>query len=75
VGWGEGRVSWQAVGSAPGWGLAQTGGRDPAGRGSSGTVKGQIFQHSVDLGLEAGIAEDRYPAMCGSRIELWPGTA
>jgi hypothetical protein len=45
--WGEGWVSWRAVGPAPGWGPVQTGGWDPGGRGSRGMAKGWVFQYSV----------------------------
>jgi hypothetical protein len=50
--WGEGQVSWRAVRLAPGWDLAQTGGGDPDGHGSSSTAKGQVFWHGV-----GGVAE------------------
>jgi hypothetical protein len=58
------------VGPAPGWGQVQTGGRDPGGPGSSSMAKGQVFQHGVSC-----MAQGWYPAMCGSRTELWPGGA
>jgi hypothetical protein len=48
--WRRGLVSWQAIGPAPGWGLAQTGGGDPSGHGYG--TEGQVFQHGV--GPEAG---------------------
>jgi hypothetical protein len=62
-GWGsagpEGQLAWrevwvfqQAVGPAPGWGLAQTGGRDPSGRGSGSTAKVRVFLRGV--GPKAG---------------------
>jgi hypothetical protein len=48
----EGQVSLPAVGPAPGWGLAQTGGGDPSGPGSGSMAKGRVFWHGV-----AGMAE------------------
>jgi hypothetical protein len=67
---GEGPVSQQAVGPAPGSGRVQTGGGDPDGCGSGGTAKGG-YSGMVWLALLRG----RYLAMCGSGTELWPGAA
>jgi hypothetical protein len=41
------------VGPTPGWGLAQTGCRDPGGRGSGGMAKGRIFWRGV-FGMAEG---------------------
>jgi hypothetical protein len=49
---GRGLVSLQTVGPVPGLGLVWTGSRDPGGRGSGSTAKGQVFWRGV--GLAAG---------------------
>jgi hypothetical protein len=55
---GEGQVSQRAVGPAPGWGPAQTGGGDPGGRGSHDRAKGRVFRMVCPARLR-----DSYPAV------------
>jgi hypothetical protein len=67
---GEGRVSWRAVGPAPGWGQEQTGGGDPGGCGSSGMAKGRVFWCGV-----AFVAEGQISPSLWVWKELWLGAA
>jgi hypothetical protein len=55
-GLGGGAVSWWVVVLAPGWGLAQTGGGDPGGRGSSSMNNMWVFQHGVASAAEGRVS-------------------
>jgi hypothetical protein len=72
--WGGSAMS---CGTSSSWGLAQTCGRFPGGRGFRGTAEGPVFRHGVGLGggWRPVWPRDGYPAMCESRTEVWPGAA
>jgi hypothetical protein len=46
-GWGSAGPEGRAVGPAPGWGQAQTGGGDTGGHGYGGMVKRRLFRRGV----------------------------
>uniref|UniRef100_A0A8B7UE49 Forkhead box protein P2-like n=1 Tax=Castor canadensis TaxID=51338 RepID=A0A8B7UE49_CASCN len=53
------QVMKRALGPAPGWGPAQTGGGDPGGHGSGDTDKWWMFCVMWVWGLEASVAEEQ----------------